>query len=487
MPLVCRASAENRPINMKRSKLHQHIRDTASIARNARVLVAVSGGADSVALLHLLSDLTPETGWKLGVAHLNHQLRGPASQDDERLVRARAESLNIPCYVECVDVAARAKKSKQSVEMAARDARYTFLAGIAKQYAYDVIAVAHTKEDQAETLLLRLLRGAGTAGLGAMDPWVERLGVPLVRPLLDLSKADLIAYLQGRGVAWHEDTTNTDAAYLRNRVRHELMPLLRERFNPNITDTLARTAELVREDQAVLRQIADDDLRNCSDEKGDLDVSRLQALPVARRRRVILLWLIGHEVQAVDLDYDVIRRVEQLCATVRGTMETPVGGDRRVVRAYDRLTLDHGGRARKGGRAERYKLNVPGQTTVSSLGVRVVAAWGTGRSQPGDEQCGHLPAEAWISASAVGRAGLYLRSRVEGDRFAPLGLKGEKKIQDIFVDEKVPREQRDRVPLLECRGKLVWVPGYRVARGWGVGKASERSLHIRMERLETKQ
>lgn len=437
-----------------------------------------------MALLHLLNDLASDQGWRLGVAHLNHQLRGRAARLDEQFVRALAASMDWPCHVRRRDVAQAARRSRQSMEMAAREARYAFFRYLLRRHGYDVVALAHTRDDQAETLLLRLLRGAGLAGLGAMAPVAERDGMRIVRPLLAVSKLELISHLRKRGVAWREDASNEDTTLLRNRVRHELMPLIRDRFNPKADDVLARTAELLREDHAALNALAVDDVREARVGGGQaLAVSRLRALDAARRRRAVLRWLIDAGVEESRLTADLVERVCALSASEQGTSETPVHGALRVVRTYGRLTLSgvSGAAGRSG--SGRYKLNVPGRTVIRELGIRVDTEWTQGYAQTDPGRCGRMPADAWLAAERVGRAGLYVRTRAAGDRFAPSGRGGSRKLQDVFVDLKLARERRDLFPLLECRREIVWVPGYRVARGWTVPSASARSLHIRMASL----
>jgi len=329
------------------------------------------------------------------------------------------------------------------------------------------------------------MRGAGLAGLGAMEPLSERNALRIARPLLHVSKATLLRYLQDRGAAWREDASNHDVMYLRNRVRHELIPLMEERFNPKIKETLARTAALLREDHVVLHEQAMTDWAHCHfpEHAGALDARLVRALPAARRRRVLLLWLIGAGVDEAHVHADVIERIGTLCRRSRGSAEVPVQETMRAVRQYDRLFLSRGDRTAPPGHQTRYRLKVPGETRLPEAGLRVRTRWGVGFERGVDERCGRLPAEGYLSGSAVGRAAFYVRFWREGDRFAPMGMQGEKKVQDIFVNEKVPREQRMRIPLVECRRQIVWMPGYRVARGWAVPGKTDRSLHIIIEPL----
>lgn len=474
---------------MKPATLQQHLKRSLCLAPDQRILVAVSGGADSVALLHLLRDLAPAMHWHLGVAHMNHGLRGVQSDQDEAFVRGLADSLEVPFHGRRKNVALSARRARVSIEMKAREMRYAFFATVARKGRYDCVALAHTMDDQAETFLLRVMRGAGMAGLGAMEPATERDGLRMVRPLLDVRKDSLIRYLRDRNAAWREDVSNDDVVYLRNRVRHELLPMMRDRFNPRLVETLAQTARLIREDHEVLHALAQTDWADCRvpGKSGALDVARLRALPPARRRRVVLQWLIAAGVDETHVHYETVERVCALCRSSKGTAEASVQEPLRVVREYDQLSLSRATRRPRREPPVRHKLTVPGVTRIPGAGLKVTTRWTNGFKRPAGEKCGRLPAEVYLSGAAVGKAGVYLRYWSEGDRFAPAGMKGGKKVQDIFVDEKVPREQRGRVPLLECRKHIVWIAGYRVARAWSVPSESARSLFVRVERVGASQ
>jgi tRNA(Ile)-lysidine synthase len=218
-----------------------------------RVGIAVSGGADSVALLHLLLELQPKLGIVLCVVHLNHQLRGWAADADERFVAKLAEQHGLECFVERANVAARAEREKLNVEDAARRTRYEFFALLAKQRKIARVATAHTADDQAETVLAHMLRGAGLAGIGGIHP----VSGDVVRPLLGIRRADLRVYLKEKKQTWREDATNRDTTKLRARIRKKLIPLLEKHFQPGAVEHLASLAELAREDDRFLEEVAE--------------------------------------------------------------------------------------------------------------------------------------------------------------------------------------------------------------------------------------
>lgn len=473
--------------------LHQALEKGGYFPRGARILIGVSGGLDSVCLTYLLHDLARDNQWDLALAHLNHGIRGRASDADASFVRELARSLGLRVHRRRVDVPAQATAGKISLEMAARAARYDYFAHLMQRHRYDLLALAHTRDDQAETVLLRLLRGTGPTGLGGMSTDTLRETIRVVRPLLEIDKSLLRAELERRGASWREDASNEDSAYTRNRVRHELIPFLEKRFNPKVRDALTRAATLLREDEQVLEKIAQADWTSCipPDEHGVLDVVLLNQLPKARQRRVVRHWLLAAPCDPDTLHYETIDRILRLCARRTGSASVPVDKNRYAVRTYQKLLLTARDQV-PAPSGTRRKLLVPGETDCPEWELRATTAWARGYPPPGSgsstrnsrHRAGHtvLPAEVYLSADWVGRAGLYLRTWRAGDRFTPIGMKGSRKVQDIFVDQKVPRALRERIPLLECRKQIIWIPGYRIAADVAVQTASARSLRVRLER-----
>lgn len=447
------------------------------VDRDTRLLIGVSGGSDSVALLYLLHEWMAGEPGVLGVAHLNHGIRDEVADADEAFVRDLAAHLNRPCHTRRVDVPALSKANGLSTEMAARAARQAFFADCVREHGYELVVLAHTRDDQAETLLLRLLRGAGASGLSAMAPETTVDGVRYRRPLLSVSKADVRAELERRGAAWREDTSNADPVYLRNRVRNRLVPLLQQEFNPNIVDTLARTATILRDEDREQEQRTDIDLSHCVTDRPDtLDVARCINLSLVRRRRVIRRWLLSLDTVTEALSFDAVERVLDLCTDQQGTAQTPLEGGGLVRREYDRLLYVRKTTAHQSD--ARYRVPVPGTRPFPEWGIQVRTVHATGYERPEQERCGQCPASGWLSARAVGEAPLYVRTWRAGDRFSPYGLSGTRKVQDIFVDRKVPRESRTHIPLIECNDEIVWIPGYRVAAGYAVEDPAAPSIQV---------
>ncbi len=455
------------------------------IDRDAKVLVAVSGGADSVALLHALHALARHRRWRLTVAHLNHGIRGRAAAADAAFVRDLARRLRLPCIVGRATVPAIARQRGMSLEMAARAARYAFFARAARRAGAAVVATAHTADDQAETVLMRLLRGAGSAGLGGIPYAAEHPGIRVVRPMLDVTRQAVLAYLNARDSGWREDATNADCAIPRNRVRHELLPQLERDFNPQVRAALLRAGRLIRDDGVFLDGVAAIMLSTFS--KGrtrhELGLESVRSCVPTLRRRVLRLWLQQAGVSGDGLDFESIERISALAERTRGGVVLTLTGEYRVTRGADALRV---GRLTPPPEAPatRCRLRVPGVTVLPALGVRVRVMLAPGIVRDRDTRPGELPARASLSKAAWRRRVLTVRIACPGDRMRPFGMTGSKKLQDILVDAKIPRGARAVLPVIDCGGRIVWLPGYRIDREWAVADPHASALQITVERLD---
>ena len=420
-----------------------------------RVLVALSGGADSTALLLSMRELRDEGRiGALFAAHLNHGIRGARAEHDQRCCEALCERLSIPFATEMADVPAYAGACGQSLEQAGREVRYEFLERARVSFVADVIATAHHRDDQAETLLLNLIRGSGLAGLCGMQPRNGRV----IRPMLGVSRAEILGYLSERGEAYCEDETNADCAAARNRIRNELMPLLR-RYNPSIARSLSKTAELLSQDEALLSRMAGEAEREIALGEG-LDRERFGALALPIRARIARsrLLLLSGNVSEAD-----IRRVLALTEARTGTVIGLSGG-------YAAWTDAHALMIGSYPRAAAYAVPfTPAGETVTPRGTlrsERVRSWRT----PADGM------EAYLDREKLPRD-MVVRSRHAGDRFYPLGAPGEKKLSDFFTDKKIAKEQRD-LPLLCCRDEVFYVFGVSVSERVKITPDTREILHI---------
>ena len=341
------------------------------IPPGARVLVALSGGSDSVALLHVLLEMAPAAGFTVaGIAHLNHQLRGDQSDADEEFCRQVAAALDLPIEVQRTDVGSLARAHQVSVEVAARRARYRFLERAAGHLDADTIATGHTRDDQAETFLLRLLRGAGATGLAAIPPRRDSI----VRPILDERRADLRAYLRDRGIPFRDDATNLDTSIPRNWVRHALVPLLAGRLDSDIVEVLAREAAVLRDDAVMLDDVAEAAARRIlvDGEAGrvTLDAGELQSLPAALARRVI-----RRALARVSPAFQGAAHVERVLEVARGDADVALDlpGARVERKTRNVVLYRREGRGFRPLVSFRYPVPVPGRVVIAEAGVALEA------------------------------------------------------------------------------------------------------------------
>jgi tRNA(Ile)-lysidine synthase len=448
-------------------RVRQTIRRHDLAPRGTRVVVALSGGSDSVALAHLLMQL--DAAGELTVAcigHFNHQLRASADAD-ERFCAEVAASLGRPFAAGRGDVAGLARREQRSIEDAARLARYDFLERARVDGSADVVALGHTRDDQAETFLLRLLRGAGARGLAGMHP---RRGL-MIRPLLDCRRGDLIQYLRQRGLAFVHDASNEDVGVPRNRVRAELLPLLVDRFNPSVVDVLADEAELAREEWLWMEALAGDAfgriVQSLADESR-IDCAALTILPVALARLVVRRALIARAAgRPISFSH-----VESTLALAReGGPPIDLPGQRLERIGSFVVLRSRPSRRSRSNRATlespenlfSYPLSIPGEVLIPRAGL-VVSADLAASPGAASAKAGSGAAAATALVQFDRSAGpLTVRNRRPGDRFRPLGLGGRKKLQDFFVDRKVARPARDEVPLVVDEfDRIVWVAGHAI-------------------------
>ncbi len=418
------------------------------IPAGVQVVVGVSGGADSVALLRILHelDISPIA------AHLNHQLRGADADADEAFVRALAEELDLPLCVKAVDVKALAASTGLSIEMAARQARHHFFA----EFKNAVIALAHHADDQVETFILKLVRGAGPDGLCGM-PFAQQLGpLRLIRPMLNCSRAEIHDWLRARGFSWREDASNTDETFLRNRIRHRVLPLLAE-LNPNASNHMLRSMDILREESIIIDEASSRVFSGGT----KLNASSTLQQPLALQRRIVRKWLFENGVENVS--FEAVEGILGLMKQGEGTTLYELNGSERVVVEYGRPRFE----------SDALPTPCPEWVLTTERGF----GWKRDRA----DAVGTLPAEASFNAAKVGDSSMEVRTFRPGDRMTPLGVNGSRKLQDIFTDLKLPRTQRDRVPLVVCRGEIIWLPGYRIAADWAVPNSTAEAVHVTLK------
>lgn len=418
------------------------------------VLCAVSGGADSMCLLHLLCVMGETGGFQVAAAHYNHRLRGAASDRDAAFVRDWCQVRGIPFYDGEGDVSAAAQSAGQGIEETARQLRYAFLEETAARIGAARIATAHNADDNGETLLLHLVRGSGLQGLTGIQP---RRG-SLVRPLLTTSRAEIEAYLREYRIPHVEDATNQDTAYSRNFLRHEVIPLLK-RLNPNLTASVSATARSLREDQAVLQALADRALSEaCPVPEGVcFPAGTLAQMPKPLAFRAVqrLAELAG---SPAILSRTHREAVLELAGGERSSGRADLPGGLTVRRVYGQLLLTMN---RTPLALPERTLILPGELALPEAGgiLLAEAAFGT---EPG------LPDTFYLSRAKVGNT-LNVRSRKTGDMLALPGRKGSKSLKKWFIEEKVPRHLREKMPVLAAGSRAAAVAGLGADRDFLAG------------------
>ncbi len=481
------------------SEVEAYIQRHQLIDPGSRVIVGVSGGPDSVTLLHLLHRMADSRRLVLHVAHLNHSIRGEEADQDAAFVADLAGRMALPFVTETVDVPALAERQQLALEEAARRARYTFLCRTARQVGAQSIAVGHNADDQAETVLMHLLRGAGPAGLRGMLP-ATGLGdyrllpqcqspeadLVLIRPLLGTLRADIETYCQAQGLNTRFDRSNLDTTHFRNRLRHEVLPYLAE-INPGISERLRNLAEVVRADYQLLQELAasafDTLLIASHPDALVFHLARWREQPLGIQRAMVRRSAYQLRRTLRDIDFNHVDHAVELVRRGQTGAQAILPRNLEVIVGYTTLTIAQTGALHLP--SERPWLDpgdvvpvaVPGITPLPEdwiLYAEVTDQWGLDTIEQNPN-----PLAAWIDADALGET-IYLRTRQAGDRFRPQGMHGsEVRLSDFLINIKLPRAWRDHLPLLESRGRILWVTGIRPANEARVRTTTERVVCFR--------
>ena len=422
-----------------------------------RVVVAVSGGPDSVALLYILDSLKDVYGIKLHAAHLEHGLRGDESVEDMKFVEALCETLSIPLTMGSEDVGEIADAGGLSVEAAARKARYAFLDDVLMETGFKKMATGHNANDQAETVLMNLMRGSGVAGLAGMKPAMEG---KIVRPLIEAKRSEIVAYLESKNIAFRTDSSNADTRFDRNRVRSVLIPLIEKEFNPGIVDSLARTASVFSMVYEFFKDEVDTSMRTAvKTEEGRVTLNLELFNPYPD---IVKLFTFHRVLRSLEDDeqvisYDTLSALLNVAEKSQSGSRIDIGAGIIALKEYDSIVI-----GRDLALYEPYEIsfNVPGETVIESAGYvyRVEVL----KEKPETPDVYKSGESAYFDFDDLALP-LVARNWREGDRFVPFGLKGSKKVHDVFIDEKVPISERTMIPLVSDAEGVIWVTGVRRA------------------------
>jgi len=439
-----------------------------------RVVVALSGGPDSVCLLDILYRLQDPFGIDLVVAHFDHGLRPSEDESETQFVGSMAKSLDLPFETKRAGAVLRAGDS--SLEERAREARYQFLEEVREEVQAQKIALGHNLNDQAETVLMRLLRGSGPSGLAGIPPYRDD---KVIRPLIELRREEIEGYLGTRGLQYVSDPSNLDTRLLRNRIRLELLPQLKK-YQPKIMELLGQTAEIMRTDDVWLEEEAEVWINEVAEKgangKVSIPLSPFAALPEALKARVIrqALRRAGGNLRRVGFRH--VEAINRVAAGERPQARVDLPNGVTARRVYDNLVF-----SKKDAEVAQgfcYSLGGPGESYLESLECTIILEEMEKVILP------NMGASPWIAFLDAGRITypLMIRNFRPGDRFVPLGMGGHRKLKDFFIDLKVPSEIRKRIPILTCKDTLLWVCGLRIDDHFKVTSETRRVLKISIDR-----
>jgi tRNA(Ile)-lysidine synthase len=462
--------------NSKPYKLEIQVRKTIEqfnmLITGEHILVAVSGGADSTALLLCLYKFASDFPLSLTAAHLNHRIRGAEADEDQDFVCKMCAGLGIPFVSEIIEVKQQAAKAKQNLEEHARAMRYDFLRRMADRVKAQKIAVGHNLNDQAETALFRFMRGSGLEGLSSIHPVVDGI---VIRPLLECTRDSIRQYLKQHNAPYREDSSNTDLRYARNRIRLELIPYLEKSFNPQLAPIIARETCLVRETWSFIESLAVEAYQNlhCRIDNGILlKVDKLLKLHPALQKQVLRQALKAWLGSLRGIASVHIQSILSLCATGRSGDRIRIPHGSIVVRQFDSLRIM--AQPSPANLSYSCRLEIPGQCRVPEIGTAFRCTTCSAPSLKIMRE--KRSTQAYLESSRLPQF-LLIRSRISGDRYGGLG---HRKVKKMLIDNKIPQLQRPALPMIVAGNDVIWIPGFRPARNYEAMPESPSCIRVEM-------
>lgn len=455
-----------------KDKVLSIVRKYNLIKENENIVVGVSGGPDSMALLYVLLDIRDSINFNIHMAHVNHGVRGNDARKDQLFVEEQAKKLSLPYYTKNVDMIAYGKKRGITSEEAGRELRYGFFREILKKQGGGKIAVAHNKNDQAETLIMRFMRGTGVDGLKGM----EFIYKDIIRPILSIDRQEIEKYIENREIETVLDKTNLQPIYTRNKVRLELIPYIQENFNPNIVNTLWRMSRVSAIDSNFLEEYTEKKYNKLVKKEEEnsiiLDGGKLYSLDKSIQQRVI-----RNAIQKINGSFQGITEIQILSVLnliLKGKTGKGVNLINNIVARvnYDELIIEKDNKVDTDDYL--YKFYYLGVVNLEELGYSFNMEIIENRTKIEFEKSKYIK---YFDLDKI-KGDLSVRNRRAGDRFSPFGMKGTKKLKDYFIDEKVPKELRDKNPLIVDEKNILWVVGYRTNEKYRVTKDTKRILKI---------
>ncbi len=435
-------------------RLWETIQEKKLIQSEEIVVVGVSGGPDSMALLHGLWRLAPRGGWQVTAVHVDHQLRETSKRDVE-YVQARCDEWKIPLEIYSVDVSNALREAGGNLQATARKLRYEAFRNAAEKFKAQKIALAHHADDQVETMLMRLIRGTGVSGLTGIPLRRRLYEREVIRPLLEVTRKEIESYCSSQGLDPREDESNRSLRYTRNRIRLKLIPEL-ESYNPRFKQAMLNLAQVVSDEEEVWKSLVEETARQVILEQGakevKLDLIRLSSSAVALQRRVIKLILSCLGQRDVDFSLDTVEQIRDLALQEAPSGSLDLPGGIVAVKEYNVLHLFQRGLLKEKASFSSLKVQIPGKTYLPDGSCLVAQIHST-------PQAFDLSTMTVVFDADKLTEPLLIRPRQPGDRMQPMGLNGTKKVKDIFIDRKVPRRLRDHIPLIIHGSQIIWIPG----------------------------
>ncbi|MFW5991912.1 MAG: tRNA lysidine(34) synthetase TilS [Halanaerobiaceae bacterium] len=456
-------------------RFKEYIFDKNLISRGDSILLAVSGGPDSLTMLDLFTRIKKELELDIVVFHLNHMFRPEADKDAE-FVKEQADRYGLKSVIEEFDVPDYIEKKGLSPEEGAREVRFNLLTEWAHRLQTKKIVFGHNKDDLVETIFLNMIRGSGLKGLCGIEPISEYEDVLLIHPLLDIYRQEIEKYCQQRGLTPRSDSSNQHTIYTRNRVRHDLIPLIEKKINPAVKEIMARMADHLRQEEYFLQDLAREAYNRAVIKKMEkklvLSLSVLQESHPVIRHRIIKQAVRKFKGNIKDFYTVHYRAVNRLIKKGETGKIIQLKGDLQVRRSYDRLILEQ----EKDIKVENYsyRLRVAGSVKVNNIRItsKIIS------KNSGWKNLALSKKNCLVDLKSV-ELPLTVRNRREGDRFVPFGMNDFKKIKDFFIDEKIPAGERDKIPLIiDADGKIVWIAGYRVDNRFRVTAGTDKILKL---------
>lgn len=458
-------------------QLEKTILDEQLISSGDTIVVAVSGGPDSIALLHGLCQLKSRYRWKVIAAHLNHSFRGQEADEDGRYVEKIAEELSIPSFIEKINVPQKMKEWGMGSQETSRLIRYEFLDRVARSYPKSIIATAHHADDQVETIIMRLLRGTGIEGLSGIPIKRMEKGVPLIRPLLRVSRSQIEHYCKVQGLFPRTDKSNLSGKYTRNRIRLEVIPLLK-RENPEIAQGFTQLSIVSQAENEYMELEAKEQLNSIIAEKETnkiiIEQKDFLRYHVALQRRMIKLILSYLSGKSIQIQFKHIEECRILFQSSSPSASLNLPGTIMVRREYNRVIFSRG--KSSDSPSFHYTLPIPGQIFIPEIGRTFTCSWVEGGQIPQENS----PKRTVLNAQLI-HGDLSIRNRQPGDWMRVKGMDGSKKIKEIFIDEKIPKLQREQVPLLTDEEKVLWIPGIKHSAACSLSSDGERVLVVELQ------